>query len=281
MHIDDTIFATATVRVGRFRCSPGHPAFHDSGPAEGHIVVFPRTPVWIQHADSRPFVADPNIATIYNRGQEYSRRALSPAGDRCEWFGVTPAMACEIAVRSLPHERVSDDRPFAVESASCSSALYLRQRTIYRMLTSGALTGLAAEEAIVAIVDDVLSAASSEVRRVSRRRVTPRHRDLTMNARMLLARDAFGSFDLAQLSAELGVSPFHLCRVFRAVTGSTMHAWQMELRLRTALEQLEGAPGAISRVAHECGFPSHSHFVLWCRRRFGRPPSQLQELLSA
>ncbi|MES2305468.1 MAG: helix-turn-helix transcriptional regulator [Gemmatimonadota bacterium] len=281
VHIDDLIFSTATVRAGRFRCEPGHPAFRDSGPITGHIVVFPRTGVWIQHADSRPFVADPNIATIYNRGQEYSRRVLSPAGDRCEWFGVTPALASEIAVRCLPLDRITDDRPFTVESAACSPALYLRQRTIYRLLTSGALTGLAAEETIVSIVNDVISAASTEGRRMSKRRVTARHRDLAMNARMLIARDSFGTSDLAQLSAELGVSPFHLCRVFRAVTGATMHAWQMDLRLRAALEQLEGAPGAISRVAHACGFSSHSHLVLWCRRRFGDTPSRLQERLIA
>src|SRR5262245_14301860 len=72
--------------IGRFRISPGHPRFHDTGPIERHILVFPRTTVKITRAGETPVIADPTRAMIYNRGQLYRRDAVSREGDRCEWF---------------------------------------------------------------------------------------------------------------------------------------------------------------------------------------------------
>ncbi|NOT06869.1 MAG: helix-turn-helix transcriptional regulator, partial [Gemmatimonadales bacterium] len=79
--------------------------------------------------------------------------------------------------------------------------------------------------------------------------------------------------DVGTLARRLGVSPYHLCRVFREATGTTLHAYRLDLRLRAALEQLD-LPGApLSRLAHELGFSSHSHFTATLRRRFGTTPS--------
>jgi hypothetical protein len=44
--------------------------------------------VVIQHRDGQPFIADPTVVTLYNRQQTYERRALSPDGDRCDWFAI-------------------------------------------------------------------------------------------------------------------------------------------------------------------------------------------------
>ena len=52
-------------------------------------AVFSRTTVVIQHDCARAFVADPTVITLYNRRQEYERRASSVEGDRCDWFAVS------------------------------------------------------------------------------------------------------------------------------------------------------------------------------------------------
>jgi len=57
------IFETGLVSVGRFRCRPSHPHFHDTGPTRGHLLVFPRETVTITHAGKRPIVADPSCGT--------------------------------------------------------------------------------------------------------------------------------------------------------------------------------------------------------------------------
>src|SRR4051812_7040658 len=88
---DRVVFQSGDVWVGQFRCATDHPLFRNSGPCSHHCFVFPRTAVIIRHGDTR-VVADPTVATLYNRAQEYEREALSPSGDRCEWYGVSPAL---------------------------------------------------------------------------------------------------------------------------------------------------------------------------------------------
>src|SRR5215467_4128771 len=88
---DRVVIETPQVCVGEFRCPTDHPAFHDSGPSSHDCFVFPRTPVIIRYGRTR-IVADATVATLYNKGQEYARERLSPDGDRCEWFGVSPRL---------------------------------------------------------------------------------------------------------------------------------------------------------------------------------------------
>src|SRR5438045_2518660 len=87
---DRIVFATDSVTIGAFRCATEHPAFRDSGPIKQDCFVFPRTTVVIEHANARPFIADPTIITLYNREQRYQRRPVSADGDRCDWFAVSP-----------------------------------------------------------------------------------------------------------------------------------------------------------------------------------------------
>ncbi len=96
-NVDTDAFRSASAALGRFRCPVDHPSFRDAWPIPECIVVFPRTSVWIRHQGSRRFLADPSIATIYNRAQRYERSAASPDGDRCDWFAVSDALAREIA----------------------------------------------------------------------------------------------------------------------------------------------------------------------------------------
>ena len=58
--VDASVFVTSNVRIGTFRCPLAYPSFRDTGPIERCIVVFPRTAVWIRHAGSRAFLADPS-----------------------------------------------------------------------------------------------------------------------------------------------------------------------------------------------------------------------------
>jgi AraC-like DNA-binding protein len=87
---------------------------------------------------------------------------------------------------------------------------------------------------------------------------------------------------VTDIAAAVGTSPFHLCRIFRAHTGRTMHEYRTELRLRMALEHLASSAGMnLSQVAHELGFASHAHFVRVCQAHFGMPPGALRKRLAA
>jgi AraC family transcriptional regulator len=278
--LDRVIYKAATVQVGSFTCPTSDPRFRDSGPTENDIVVFPRNGVWIRHAGSRAFVADPQVVTIYNRGQEYTRELLSPDGDRCDWFAVAPAIAAEIA--RAYDERVGDSPlPFTSEFSACSPDLYLRQRRLFLRLERGCVDALEAEEAVIAVVAEVI-ARSNGVRSwslVHDRHVEAR-RDLVERARAEIVANVARHDSVATLARRLGTSPFHLCRVFRSVTGITLHGYRLELRQRMLLERLAEPNADLSRIAMELGFSSHSHLSATLRQRSGMTPSALRRLLT-
>jgi AraC-like DNA-binding protein len=274
--LDTIVFETPTVRVGAFRCPIGHDRFRNTGPTEGHIIVFPRSAVWIRHAGSRAFVADPGIVTIYNKGQEYSRSPLSPDGDRSDWFGVTPDIALAIAEQLDPRAAHHPERPYQLEWSISDADLYLRQRVLFRRMERGQLEPLEGEEAVLGLVSEVMRRGSGVVLPLpGGRRATEAHLDLAQRARAELARSPAAPTDLSTLARALGVSPYHLCRVFRATHGTTLHEYRIDLRLRLALERLADRRTDLSRLAFELGFSSHSHFTHAFRTRMGKPPSRL------
>lgn len=272
--VDRVIFATPALKVGIFRCSPDDPRFADSGPAEHHLVVFPRASVWIQHAGSRPFVADPGVATTYNRGQPYTREPLSREGDRSDWFALSPDLALATTGDDGGPTREDPERPFTTEFLPVTAALYAAQRHVLRLIEQ--------QGDPLEIEERALSVLGATIRRPTRRssrcrrghRATAARRDLAMQARAELARGLFEPLQLSDLATTLGVSLWHLCRVFREETGTTIHAYRRDLRLRVALERLGTSAGQVSRLAFECGFSSHSHFTAAFRRQFGFTPSE-------
>lgn len=270
--VDRAIFVSPVLKVGIFRCPPDDARFRDSGPAEHHLVVFPRTSVWIRHEGGRPFVADPGVATTYNRGQPYSRSALSRDGDRCDWFALEPPALPALARHTGGRIAEDPERPFTTEFVGVPPRLYAAQRRVLHAVAAAA-DPLEVEERALAVVAAVL-APSAGAPTPAATGTAGSHRELAMAARAELARDLFAPLDLATLAARLAVSPWHLCRVFREQCGTTLHAMRRDLRLRAALEHLgPEAAGMLSRLAHACGFSSHSHFTAAFRRQFGVPPS--------
>jgi AraC-like DNA-binding protein len=281
--LDTIVFETDLVRVGKFRCAASHPRFRDSGPTSGHLVVFPRTAVWIRHAGATQFLADPRVATIYNRAQEYTRDVASVDGDRCDWFSVNPELALDIA-RASDQGFEDPDRPFLSAFVGVDPELYLRQRRLLAQLERGCLSAFEAEERVVEIVAAVIRRSAAQRPRMSRRRrrsrgVDEAHVELADRARAVITRDACARPTVAELAKSLCVSPFHLCRVFREQTGVSMHAYRTQVRMRLALERLTVADRDISRVAFELGFSSHSHFAATLGKHYHATPSAVRASL--
>jgi AraC-like DNA-binding protein len=281
--VDTVIARSSRAAIGKFRCPADHPSFRDSGAISECLVVFPRTSVWIRHEGSRRFLADPNVVTIYNRAQRYERFRHSADGDACDWFGVADDIAREIAA-SFDASVMSADRPFGFEWTLSTAPLYLRQRALLRRVERGDIDLMAIEEEVFAIVATTLSLAYRQRPRAldPRARASRRRRDLVDAARAELVSAPHLNHSVHTLAGRLGTSPFHLCRVFRAYTGTTMHEYRAECRVRLALERLESTATAranLSRVAHDLGFASHSHFVKATRRYLGMTPSGVRQLM--
>jgi AraC family transcriptional regulator len=277
--LDQIIFATHSVVAAKFRCSLRDPRFRDSGPTGHCLVTFPRTSVWIRYSGSRSVVADPTISTIYNPGQEYTRAELSADGDRCDWLAVSPAIALAIAETLDPRAQDRTDKPFTPELAPVDALLYLSQRRFFTKLERGDVDPFEAEEKIVALVAAVLQNAYGGTRRSLVPRDEDAHRNLVQCARAEIAKSVTEHVTLDLLASRLGVSVFHLCRIFRERTGTTMHKYRLELRLRLALERLSKSHADLSRVALDLGFSSHSHFSSMLRAYYGKTPTAIRQMV--
>lgn len=276
--VEQLLFDSPLLRIATFRCPASHALFEETGPVINPVIVFPRTAVWIQHAGGVAFVSDPTLATLYNRGQIYRRRRLDDVGDHCDWFALAPTLLAEIAAARDPGVRDHPDHPFGQAHTTSDDETYLFQRQmVERLHTGGAADPLWVEEGAIRLATRVLHRAAEDSDPQPARRASARaaqlHRDQAEHARQILALRFRERCSLEGLAGRVGVSVFHLCRVFRRHTRLTLHEYQTELRLRHALDELQERGADISQIALDVGFSSHSHFTAAFRRRFGLTPS--------
>jgi len=288
-HLDVVVFASPLLQIGRWRCPADHPQFHDSGPTPDALFVFPRQSVWIQHDGGRPFVADPNTVTYYNKGQPYRRQRLSEAGDHCEWYAVAPEAIAETLAAHEPAAVDRPDAPFTFTHGPSDADSYLRQRLVFEhVCREAAPDQLFVEEAVLSVLGTVTQLAYERQEHVPVRQrphvatAAKRRRgeiDAVEAARQVIADRYRENLSLSEIAREVGVSVFHLSRVFHARTGFSLHAYRTQLRLRAALDRLAERQADITGIALDLGFSSHSHFTETFRRTFGRTPSSVRRSL--
>jgi AraC family transcriptional regulator len=231
--------------------------------------------MWIDDEGRRPFVGDPTHVALYNPGQIYRRRPISPEGDRSDWFAVAPDAFREIAADFDPaaahHPRVG----FRNRQAPSDSITYWRQRRVFDYVRTNAEPDvLAVEESVVEILSHILSVSGRRPVAVDGART--QNVALVENARTLLAVRYGRKESLSAMARQLGCSMFHLCRVFRKYTGGTLHEYRHQLRVRHALELVASGSTDLLAVALALGYSSHSHFTAAFRSAFGMSPSALR-----
>lgn len=275
--IDRIVFDSGLVRVGAFRCHPDDPSFHDSGPARNCCFVFPRTAVEIQHEHEPAFVANPNVVTFYNQGQAYLRNAVSIEGDRCDWFGVEIDVVQDV-VRTLdPTLDVHPDRPFNFTRGWAHASTYLSQRRLFEQVVAGAINEpLMVEESIVELLEQVVRSANKTARTARPSTVGRKQRDIVHHIEFVLSRQWGECLSLRYLANEVGISVYHLCRIFRRATGSTLHQYRQTLRVRWSLEGVMESSRSLVGIALDAGFSSHSHYSSSFRQEFDQTPSSVR-----
>ena len=275
--IDRIVFDSGLVRMGAFRCHPSHASFHDSGPPRNCCFVFPRTAVEIQHEHEAAFIANPNVVTFYNKGQAYLRNAISPEGDRCDWFGVDIEIVRD-AVRTLdPNVDADPEKPFRFTRGWSDANTYLLQRQLFQhVLTSKTQNPLAIEEAVVYLLERVIQAVYRTSQPARPDAIEPRHRSVVCNVELVLSERLEECLTLRDIAGEVELSVYHLCRMFRSATGLTLHQYRHKLRIRRSLEDVIESNRPLVDVALDAGFSSHSRFTSSFGREFEQTPSTVR-----
>jgi len=176
----------------------------------------------------------------------------------------------------------ASDPRFAVQSTPIDGPSYLTHwKLLARASWKSPSDRLAWEESAINLVDDVLSRSVAARRtRIPRRRAVEARRSSAVDAATnFLARNFTGRPRLSEIARESGVSAYHLCRIFREITGVTIHRYLSRLRLRHALIQLDRRERDLSALAHDLGFSHHSHFSEEFRLEYGLPPTAVLRAL--
>ncbi|MCE9669693.1 helix-turn-helix transcriptional regulator [Myxococcus stipitatus] len=250
------LVTTPELLVGEWACAGGHAAARWREQARYHELDLLQTGSHLRTHGRQRSVVDPTTAAVNTPGNEYWMEAASQRPQRGTLLLLRGALAEECASREAPRTR----------HVSASAA-----RLHFQLLR--ALDPLAREETALALVHHLHAEGRAPPR--GPRAISPAWRQLTEELQHVMATSFTERLTVSALAAATRTSPFHASRVFRAVTGETMHAHLNRLRLRAALFELEHASGRLTDVALEMGFSSHSHFTHAFRREFGCPPSAL------
>jgi len=99
---------------------------------------------------------------------------------------------------------------------------------------------------------------------------------LADRTKLVLATDLTRRWTLADIGAEVGVSPVYLTQVFQQVEGLPLYRYQLRLRLARALDLLAEYDD-LTRLSLDLGFSSHSHFSASFQQVYGRSPSEFRD----
>jgi AraC family transcriptional regulator len=269
------LFASEGLALGHFHCPPDARAWratNRTGPWP--LVAFPGTPVWIEHEEGRPFVADRTRAVFYRSWQEYGRRLLDPRGDHCLYVTAAPAVYRDAVLQANP--TAADGGGLGRSSGPLDRSTFALLRAVRRSI-DGRPDPLRTTEALLRVLSETVHSALSPSPSASRRRpaTNAAHSEIVRGALAVLAGRFHERLGLEDLAREVHVSPYHLARLFREVTGTTVHRHLTDLRVRAALDHL--VPGSdLAGLAADLGFSHHSHLTNSFRRAFGMSPAEFR-----
>ncbi|HEY7074868.1 MAG TPA: AraC family transcriptional regulator [Solirubrobacteraceae bacterium] len=243
---------------------------HGRGDAEytaGHRLVFVRRGCFVRRADGIAAVLDATVAYCANPGQEERYDHPHGGGDDCTSIALAPELVAALW----------GDAALPAGPLPTAPRLDLEQRLL---LAAARRAGEPHE-----LVERTVGLAAAVLERADPRRVAA-GRPATVRGRRALAdgaREALAADPdrpLSELARAVAVSPHHLTRVFRALTGHTIARHRMRLRTRAALERLAAGERDLARLAAELGFADQSHMCRVLRGETGRTPAALRAALA-
>jgi AraC-like DNA-binding protein len=281
-------YGSEIVSFGTYTCRGGSDGVGPEQVARNMVVSVTRRGVFGLHRDGRCAIADGSCAALFNKGDVY--RTSHPG--RCDDSGFFISFRRDVIVDVLARHdaRVAEhpERPFRDSVVPMFPEATLLAGTLFRdcqRLEAGSAepadARLEFDERALRWLDLLFSAAPvPRHARPARRPPTRAHIELAHDARRLLALHSTERLGLPELAACLGVSPFHLARVFRSVTGTTLHRFLEQHRLAAALDAVNDPSRDLTRIAFESGFSSHSHFTARFHRAYGLTPSEYRRARS-
>jgi transcriptional regulator GlxA family with amidase domain len=181
----------------------------------------------------------------------------------------------ELRVR-FPRARVIDDRLYVedgliVTSAGIASGIDMTINLIEKDVGS-AMASMVAREMVVYMRRDASESQTSVYLEFQDHLNAGIHQ-----VQQYLIKDPTSSATLEDLAALAHVSPRHLSRTFRRVTGISIGEFRLRIRLEHARTLMRQSPLKMEEIAAQCGFSDARHLRRLWTRHFGSSPSVFRQ----
>lgn len=278
------IFEGPLVRISRWRCHPDRGTCSSERSLSSHSIVFLHAGSFRVRSSQETGLLDCSRVAFFNSKKPFQTTHPFGGGDCGSEIAIRPDVVSEIVARHDPSASDRIDAPFTIGSGPCLSPAFLLQRLLVRTIDrSDSVDVLKAEELAITLVERLVEASFYERDglRGSASRVTDDDRDTVERIKGHLARYPGRSHLLSELAQLFGMSPFQICRTFRAVTGTTLHRHLTHVRVQQAIHRLAAGCDDLTGLALNLGFSSHSHFTSRFRKAVAMTPANLRRLATS
>ena len=262
-----TLFESKTLLIGLFEARNVSNKIGDVERQDANVVVLPFSGVFSKHdAPGREVIGTPSHAVFIMTDTPYRLGYPGAIGDRALILRFGDALAPDV---------VRDCNGETPASNGLLPAKAIMQRNLLgRSLASGA-DAFEIEARGLDLLDMALAAMRPDGAAARRSVALQRLRALA-RVKEAVAVTPAAKWTIEKLARIAGLSPFHLCRVFRAMTGTSIYDYVLRERLACALDAVLDSEGDLTAVALDAGFSSHSHFTARFRGFFGCTPAALR-----
>jgi AraC-like DNA-binding protein len=240
--------------------------------AQSTYFVFPYRGAYVRHLGSDDAVAEPNQVLFFNKDESYRVSHPVSGGDACLSLWVDEPVLSEL----VPKDYVRGVGALAFRGQRVR--IDARAQALVALLRHGLQRGvivepLEGETLLLTLVRRALGERTSHMAKA-----TAARQKLVDRAKLVLTSDLGRRWTLAEIAAEVGVSPVYLTQVFQQVEGMPLYRYQLRLRLARALDVLPRYDD-LTTLSLDLGFSSHSHFSSAFRQTYGRTPKEFQSLV--
>jgi AraC-like DNA-binding protein len=236
--------------------------------SDGTHLVFPYRGVYLRHVGGSDVVAEANQVLFFNDAEDYSISHPLPGGDACLSLTIKEPLLRELVPKD--HLRAGGPIGFREQRLRIDARAQALVALLRHGLSRGVAETLEAETLTLTLVRRALGEGNGNAARA-----TAGRRKLVDRAKLVLASDPARRWTLAEIAADVGVSPVYLTQVFQQVEAMPLYRYQLQLRLARALDLL-GQYDDLTSLSLDLGFSSHSHFTSAFRKVYGHTPTEFQ-----
>ncbi|MBE1706648.1 MULTISPECIES: helix-turn-helix transcriptional regulator [Mesorhizobium] len=259
---------TGTVRVRDVVCSGECRHRSDEECTGATHLVFAYRGVFVRHVGRNDAVAEANQLLFFNEAEAYQISHPVEGGDACLDLVIEEGQLRELAPKD--QLRAGGVLAFRRQRRRIDPRAQALVALLRHSLSRNVAETLEAETLALTLVRRSLGERTSHVAGAS-----PGRQKLVDRAKLVLASDLSRRWTLAEIAAEVGVSPVYLTQIFQQVEAMPLYRYHLRLRLARALDLL-GRYDNLTALGMDLGFSSHSHFSASFRQVYGRTPAEFQ-----